>query len=97
MLYDRVKPKESTIVKVFKSNGLITCLSYGPYDNGHVLVGTSTGDFIAYDSLFLNKICDVKVSKNSPVSSIAIDPTKSILVGVQGMKEVTALTFIEEK
>ena len=62
MLYDRVKPQEATIVKVFQSKGLITSLSYGPYDNGHVLVGTSTGDFFAFDCLNLTKICNVRVS-----------------------------------
>ena len=97
MLYDRVKPQESTIVKVFRSKGLITCLSYGPYDNGHVLVGTSTGDFLAFDSLSLTKICNVKVSERSAVSSMTIDPTQAVLVGCQGMQEITSLTFIEEK
>ena len=61
MLYDRVKP-EQTLIKAFKSRGTITSLSYGPYDNGHVLVGTSTGDFLAFNSLTLTKLCNVKVA-----------------------------------
>jgi len=61
MLFDRVK-NDMTIVKAFKSRGLITALAYGPYDNGHVLVGTSTGDFLAFNSLTLQKICCVKVA-----------------------------------
>ena len=81
MLYDRVKQYEMTIVKVFRSKGSITALNYGPYDNGHVLVGTSTGDFLAFDSVNLTKICDVKVSEMSPVSNITVDPTQAVLVG----------------
>lgn len=80
MLYDRVK-QDLTIVKAFKSRGMITSLAYGPYDNGHVLVGTSTGDFLAFNSLNLQKICNVKVAQY-PVTSITIEPTQSVLVGV---------------
>ena len=95
MLFDRVK-NDLTIVKAFKSRGFITCLSYGPYDNGHILVGTSTGDFLAFNSLSLTKICNVKVAQH-PVTSITIEPTQSVMVGVQNTQEVTALTFIEQK
>jgi len=73
MLLDRVK-EDMTVVKAFKSRGLISTLSYGPYDNGHVLVGTTTGDFLAFDSLTLNKLCCVKIA-NHPVTSITIEPT----------------------
>lgn len=95
MLFDRVK-QEQTIVKAFKSRGFISSLSYGPYDNGHILVGTSTGDFLAFNSLSLAKICNVKVA-NHPVTSITIEPTQAVLVGIQETNEVTALTFIEQK
>lgn len=95
MLFDRVK-QDMTIVKAFKSRGYITSLSYGPYDNGHVLVGTSTGDFLAFNSMNLRKICNVKVAQY-PVTSITIEPTQSILLGVQDTQEVIALTFIENK
>jgi len=95
MLFDRTRP-EQTHVKCFKSSGFITCLQYGPYDNGHILVGSSTGDFFAFDSMNLNKLCNVKISA-SPVTSLAIEPTQLVLVGVQDTMEVTALTFIQNK
>ena len=74
MLFDRSRPNNLTITRVFKSNGTITCLHYGPYDNGHILIGMSTGDFIAFDSMQVNKIVNIKVS-NSPVTSISLEPT----------------------
>lgn len=83
-------------MKAFKSRGFITALSYGPYDNGHVLVGTSTGDFLAFNSLTLQKICCVKVAEH-PVTSLAIEPTQAVMVGVRATQEVTLLTFIEKK
>lgn len=95
MLLDRVK-EDMTVVKAFKSRGLISTLSYGPYDNGHVLVGTTTGDFLAFNSLTLNKLCCVKIA-NHPVTSITIEPTQAVLVGVKKTQEVVALTFIEQK
>ena len=95
MIFDRVK-QDLTVVKAFKSRGLISCLAYGPYDNGHVLVGTSTGDFLAFNSLNLTKICCVKVAQY-PVTSLTIEPTQSVLVGVHETQEVTSLTFIEQK
>ena len=96
MLYDRVKPLELTVTRAFKSNGQITCLQYGPYDNGHILVGTTTGDFFAFDSMQLVKIVNVKVSQ-SPVTSIQVEPTQLVLVGSKDTQDVTALAFIEQK
>ena len=81
MLFDRVK-LEGTVTRPFKSKGQISCLTYGPYDNGHILVGLTTGDFIAFDSLTLRKICNVKISEH-PVTSITIEPIMMVLVGVQ--------------
>jgi hypothetical protein len=61
------------MTKPFKSRGLISALQYGPYDNGHILVGLTTGDFFAFDSISLRKLCNVKIS-NSPITSITIEP-----------------------
>ena len=47
---------------------------YGPYDNGHILLGLTTGDFIAFDSMQLTKIVNIKIS-DSPVTSISLEPT----------------------
>ena len=95
MLFDRIK-NDMTIVKAFKSRGVITALNYGPYDNGHVLVGTSTGDFLAFNSLTLQKICCVKIAQH-PVTSLDIEPTQAVIVGVRATQEVNLLTFIEKK
>ena len=95
MLFDRVN-FEKTVIKVFKSKGLISCVYYGPYDNGHILIGTTTGDFYAFSSMSLQRLCHVKIS-DRPITSIAIEPTQLVLVGVADYAEITALTFIEAK
>jgi hypothetical protein len=61
IMYDR-EHTHKTIARAYKSRGLITCIHYGPYDNGHILVGLSTGDFFAFDTISLNKLCNIKVS-----------------------------------
>ncbi len=94
-MYDREMTYKS-IVKLFKSIGYITCLSYGPYDNGHILMGLSTGDFFAFDSIGLNKLCNIKLS-DCPITNISIEWTQLVLIGVQQTSEVTAITFIQTK
>ena len=61
MMYDREQPKK-TVTRVYKSKGRITCMMYGPYDNGHILVGLSTGDFFAFETMTLKKLCNIKLS-----------------------------------
>lgn len=81
MIYDR-EQAQKTKIKLFKSRGHITCVQFGPYDNGHILVGTSTGDFLAFDSVTLKKLCNLKLS-DCPVTTITIEWTQLVLVGVQ--------------
>lgn len=95
MIYDRENQHKS-VAKLFKSRGEISCLGYGPYDNGHILVGTTTGDFLAFDSIRLTKLCCVKLA-DVPVTSIAVEWTQLVLVGVKETGEVTAVSFIERK
>ena len=56
MVFDREKEDQS-LVKAFKSRGQISALCYGPYDNGHILIGTTLGDFFAFNSINLSLIC----------------------------------------
>ena len=95
MVYDRVKT-ELSVIKAFKSRGFISCVTYGPYDNGHILVGSTTGDFFAFNTVSLQKICNVKVAV-CPVTSITIEPTQVVFLGVQDTREVVCLTFIEQR
>ena len=60
------------------------------------MVGLTTGDFFAFDSITLRKLVNVKISA-SPITSITIEPTQMMLVGVRETQRVAALTFIENK
>ena len=80
MIYDREKIEKSA-VRLFKSRGQITCVQYGPYDNGHILVGLSTGDFFAFEAVHLQKLCNIKLS-DCPITHICIEWTQLVLIGV---------------
>lgn len=95
MIYDR-ENTHKTVTRLFKSRGEISCLNFGPYDNGHILIGTTTGDFLAFDSIKLTKLCNIKLS-DFPVTSIAIEWTQLVLIGVRETGDVTAVSFIELK
>lgn len=41
------------------SECMITCINYGPYDNGHILIGMSNGTLLAFDSVSMNKLFEL--------------------------------------
>lgn len=48
--------KNLSIIKAFKSPYKITSLNYGPYDNGHILIGMENGTLIAFNSVDMSKL-----------------------------------------
>jgi hypothetical protein len=55
MLLDRMM-KNQTILKPFKGPYKITSINYGPFDNGHILVGLDNGILIAFSSIDMVKL-----------------------------------------
>lgn len=54
----------------------ITALNFGPYDNGHVIVGFNTGYILVLNSFDLSSMFRLKVFEDSmPVTNIVFDPT----------------------
>ena len=43
-------------VSPFISTTKITCINFGPYDNGYLMLGTSSGHLIALDPYTLKRI-----------------------------------------
>lgn len=70
---------------------------YGPYDNGHLLLGLESGHLLAFDvnnnfeSIFQMHLCSY------PLTSIQIDPTQLILVSCAETKQVYAISLIDKK
>jgi len=43
------KSGQAEVIKILDTHAQVTCLSYGPFDNGHVLLGLEDGQLLAYD------------------------------------------------
>ena len=61
-------------------NNQITCVHFGPYDNGYIALGTSSGHLILLDPLNLRRINSDRLF-DLPISSIRSEPTQILLVG----------------
>ena len=59
----------------------ITALNYGPYDNGHILLGFSSGNLLVLNQLDLSTMHRIKPFNvpMKPITSITFDPTKMII------------------
>lgn len=53
MIYDRARERPSVVHIFGREKGSITELQYGPYDNGHIVIGFDTGVIAILDSLKL--------------------------------------------
>lgn len=56
MIYDRTKDKPSAVYIFDSSKGRVTALKYGPFDNGHIVIGFDTGLLVILDSIHLRKM-----------------------------------------
>ena len=94
MIYDRVA-NNPVATRVIESYAKITNIKYGPFDNGHIIVGLSNGTVLAFSSIDLTKLYQYKIF-NSPVINIAFDPTHLVLLAsLDG--DVAAISLIESK
>eukprot|EP00347_Sterkiella_histriomuscorum_P022530 403338142 len=84
-----------SIIKAFKTNYLITSLQYGPYDNGHILIGMQNGVLLAFDSINMQKLYQIQIFDQLPITNIIIDPISQILISSNQGNEVVAVTFIK--
>ena len=73
-------------------------MAYGPYDNGHLILGIETGHLLAYEVnsaafelVFHMQLCGY------PLTSITFDPTQLILVSCKQTKRVYAVSIIDKK
>ncbi|CDW85419.1 UNKNOWN [Stylonychia lemnae] len=88
--------KQQSIIKAFKSQYRITSLNYGPYDNGHVLVGMENGTLLAFSSIDMSKLYQVRIFDRE-INRITIDPTNQVILGSNQSQELATVTFIESK
>ncbi len=95
--YDCQHPWQS-MTKAFKSSiyySYVTCLGYGPYDNGHILVGMSNGRLLCFRSLDMNLILSLQVFQQQ-IKHICFEPTQLVILSCHASSEIVALSFIQK-
>ena len=91
------KPDKLKIVAQLKDANQISSISYGPYDNGHLIVGLQTGQLLGFnivnnfEQIFQITLC------SSPLTSISFDPTQLILVTSEASNKVYAVSLIKKQ
>lgn len=69
---DKIKLLETTY-------GHITCVNYGPFDNGYLLVGLSQGVLLAFDIYDLSIIMQEKIF-DVAITHMTFEPTNLVFV-----------------
>ena len=97
MIYDRAREKPSAVYIFEAGKGKVTALKYGPYDNGHIVVGFDTGVIAILDAIHLKKLFERQIFEaDTPVQCITFDPTNLVIAStIDG--EVVALSLLESK
>ena len=93
MIYDRAREKPSAVYIFEAGKGKVTALKYGPYDNGHIVVGFDTGVIAILDAIHLKKLFERQIFEaDTPVQCITFDPTNLVIAStIDG--EVVALAI----
>jgi hypothetical protein len=78
--YDISKGAYSTAA-IIDTTATITCLTYGPYDNGPVMVGLDDGRIMVFDYYTLELLLHLNVGLGQPVKWITYEPGSTLIVG----------------
>jgi hypothetical protein len=98
MIFDRTKDSCSSFFDFKAPDSCIQAISFGPYDNGHVVVGLDCGMFTILDSTTLSKLFQVDslFTSHQSIARIVFDPTNLIVVtGLDG--EVAVVSMLEHR
>ena len=92
MVYNLLS-KQAEIIKILDITETITALSYGPFDNGHIMVGLGNGELLAFDYLTLNRLEKIQVfEEGEAIKHISFDPTHYIFVS-NNKGQVASVSF----
>ena len=97
LIYDRVKQGPVAVYIFEEEKGTITSIKYGPYDNGHIVVGFSTGIVAILESISLTKLFDKQIfASGEGTAGITFDPT-NLVIATATDGEAVAISLVENK
>lgn len=83
-------------MRLFHLSPYITCLSYGPYDNGYILLGFNDGTLLSLDFLSFSIFDKKQAFEYVAITSVNFEPTRFIFVGSE-QGDMVALSFAYQK
>mmetsp|Transcript_1569 Transcript_1569/g.1526 ORF Transcript_1569/g.1526 Transcript_1569/m.1526 type:complete len:138 (+) Transcript_1569:1233-1646(+) len=84
------------MIKIIDMDSEINCINYGPFDNGHILIGLKNGMLLVFEFPTLERVETVKLFDKQEITAITFDPTNFIFVG-SNEGNLQALSCIEKK
>ena len=79
MLYSRSKKRVDCLKTIGMEGHEITTLTYGPYDNGHIILGLTNGMVQVFNASTLARMYALQLFTD-PIAAITFEPTKLVLV-----------------
>lgn len=95
ILYDVQNQCISDIRLLNIGDDSITAVSFGPFDNGHLLIGLSSGILLAIDIFTMEVMMNLKLFRCS-VKDITFEPTNLLLVASTD-KDLVALSIVKRE
>jgi hypothetical protein len=74
----------------------ITAINYGPFDNGYLLLGLSSGCLLAIDMHEMEVIMQAQLF-SSAIIDIKFEPTNLVFVAAKKRGEVAALNLVKKE
>mmetsp|Transcript_37601 Transcript_37601/g.27725 ORF Transcript_37601/g.27725 Transcript_37601/m.27725 type:complete len:129 (-) Transcript_37601:96-482(-) len=84
-------------VKLLNVKGAyLTSTNFGPFDNGYLLLGFSSGVLLAVDLLEMEAILHAQLFDNVAITNICFEPTNMIFASSRN-KEMVALSLVRRE
>ena len=82
------------IINTINEEDEIRAINYGPFDNGYLLLGFSSGQLLGIDLLDMELILNIKLF-DEPIQNITYEPTNLVFISSDS-KEMVALNLIKK-
>ena len=97
LIYDRNKMCPVAVYIFEEEKGTITSIKYGPYDNGYIVIGFSTGIIAILEPISLTKLFDKQIfASGEKAIGITFDPT-NLVIATAADGEAVAISLVENK
>ena len=83
---------ECTAAAFIDSPAIVSCISYGPYDNGPVMIGLNDGTILSLDYYSLDLMFKLNAEIKGAVKWITYEPCNRIIVGTEESVYTLSLT-----